>query len=194
MRVTIRLGLPEPLRAEAAALYWQAFGGKLGRVMGPELRALRFLERVIRPDHVLVALAEDGRLLGLAGFKSPEGGFASGEPEDLRALYGRMGALWRVRLIQALEQEVDNDRFLLDGICVAREARGLGIGAALLAAFCAEGRRRGYMAARLDVVDTNGRARALYEREGFRVERIDDIGLLRFAFGFRRAYAMVKAL
>ena len=37
-------------------LYWQAFGGKLGRVLGPDARALAFLERVIREDHVIVAL------------------------------------------------------------------------------------------------------------------------------------------
>ncbi len=37
--VTLQTGLPEHLRAEAARLYWQAFGGKLGLVMGPEARA-----------------------------------------------------------------------------------------------------------------------------------------------------------
>ena len=46
----IERGLPDHLRAEAAALYWQAFGGKLGRVLGPEEAALRFLTRVIRAD------------------------------------------------------------------------------------------------------------------------------------------------
>ena len=54
MRVTIRHGLPEHLRPDAAALYWQAFGGKLGRVMGPNQRALRFLQRVIRADHAII--------------------------------------------------------------------------------------------------------------------------------------------
>jgi RimJ/RimL family protein N-acetyltransferase len=47
---------------------------------------------------------------------------------------------------------------------------------------------------RLDVIDTNRRARALYERLGFAVEKTDDIGLLRFVFGFRRSHTMVKPL
>ncbi len=192
--VTIRHGFPASQRNEAADLYWQAFGGKLGRVMGPRDKALQFLDAVIRPDHAIVAVGDDGRLLGLAGFKSPLGSFASGGPEELRRIYGWFGSIWRAGLIRALERDVDNDRFLLDGICVARQARGHGIGAALLHAFCDEGRQRGYTAARLDVIDTNWRAKALYEREGFVIDSTDDIGLLRFAFGFRHAHAMVKPL
>ena len=47
--VTLQFGLPDRLRADAARLYWQAFGSKLGAVMGPEPRALRFLMRVSAP-------------------------------------------------------------------------------------------------------------------------------------------------
>ena len=34
----------------------RGFGGKLGRVMGPEAKALAYLERVIQADHVIIAL------------------------------------------------------------------------------------------------------------------------------------------
>ncbi|EKD59506.1 MAG: MobC protein [uncultured bacterium] len=47
---------------------------------------------------------------------------------------------------------------------------------------------------RLDVIDSNWRAKALYLRLGYAVEKTDDIGLLRFAFGFRSATTMVKPL
>ena len=76
--VTLQVGIPDRLRPDAARLYWQAFGGKLGMVLGPEPRAMRFLERVIRADHVLAALGPDGNLLGIAGFKTPQGSFATG--------------------------------------------------------------------------------------------------------------------
>ena len=45
---------------------------------------------------------------------------------------------------------------------------------------------------RLDVIDSNWRAKALYERLGFRVEKTTSIGLLRFIYGFRAAITMVK--
>jgi len=194
VRVTLHHGLPETLRAEAAALYWQAFGGKLDRVLGPERRALAYLADVIRPDHAIVALDEEGRLLGLAGYKTPAGSFAGGDMADLRRVYGRIGAWWRAVPLWLLGREVDNSRFLLDGICVARQARSLGIGSALLEAICDEARARGYGAVRLDVIDTNWRARQLYERLGFTVERRASIGLLSHVFGFSAALTMVKAV
>ena len=192
MGVRICHGLPEPLRAEAAALYWQAFGGKLGPVMGPDARAERFLSRVIRADHALVALDEAGRLLGLAGFKTPAGSFAGGTAADMRGVYGLAGMAWRLPLLAMLSREVDNDRFLLDGICVAAEARGGGVGSALLAAIEEEARARGYGYVRLDVIDSNWRARALYERLGYMAIKTERIGLLRHVFGFDAAVTMVK--
>lgn len=189
----LRAGLPDALRAEAAALYWNAFGGKLGRVLGPERLALAFVERVMRADHCIVALGPEG-LLGLAGFKTPEGSFAGGSPADLRAVYGRWGGAWRSGVMQLLGGEADSLRFLLDGLCVRPDMRGRGIGSALLAAICDEGRARGYGAVRLDVVDTNPRARALYERRGFVLDRSTPIGPLRLVFGFRAAHTMVRQL
>jgi len=194
MTVSLHIGLPPHLRAEAVELYWQAFGGKLGRVMGPERLALRFLTRVLRGDHAIVALDAKGVLLGMAGFKTPAGSFAGGEMADVLAIYGKLGAAWRLPLLWMLGHEVDNDRFLLDGICVARDARGHGIGSALMQAIEAEAVARGYEQVRLDVIDSNWRAKALYLRLGYTVEKTDDIGLLRFAFGFRSATTMVKPL
>jgi ribosomal protein S18 acetylase RimI-like enzyme len=190
--VTLCAGLPTELRAEAAALYWEAFGGKLGMVMGPHPKAMAFLLRVLRQDHAIAALDEAGGLLGMAGFKTPAGSFAGGEAADVIAIYGRLGALWRLPLLWMLGREVDNDRFLLDGICVTRAARGQGIGTALMAAIGDEAAARGYGQVRLDVIDSNWRAKALYERLGFRVEKTTSIGLLRFIYGFRAAITMVK--
>ncbi|WP_430463153.1 GNAT family N-acetyltransferase [Tabrizicola sp.] len=190
--IAISLGLPPELRAQAAAIYWQAFGGKLGQVMGPDARAQAFLIRVMRSDHVLVARDETGALLGLAGFKTPQGSFAGGSWADMRAIYGLTGLLWRAPLLALLSREVDNDRFLLDGICVAPAARGLGVGSALMAAIEDEARARGYAYVRLDVIESNWRARALYERLGYMGIKTVPLGLLRHAFGFDAAVTMVK--
>ena len=194
MSISIHRGLPAHLRADAARLYWQAFGGKLGRVLGPERRAYALLARVMRGDHAIVALSDTGHLVGLVGFKSPGGAFAGGGFADLAAVYGAVGAAWRATLLWLLERDLDNDRFLMDGICVVDTARGQGVGTALLTAICDEGRSRGYPSVRLDVIDTNPRARALYEREGFVAVRTSPIGPLRWVFGFSATTTMVRAL
>jgi ribosomal protein S18 acetylase RimI-like enzyme len=194
MKIHLQIGLPETCRAAAAALYWQAFGGKLGAVMGPDAKALAYLARVIRADHAIVALDDDDQLLGLAGFKTPAGSFAGGDWPDMRAVYGLSGLLWRAPLLALLSREIDNERFLLDGICVASHARSMGIGAALIEAICTEARSRGYAFVRLDVVDANLRAKVLYERLGFYTVKTENIGLLRHIFGFRTAATMVKPI
>ena len=192
--VTVFLGLHGHLRADAARIYWEAFGGKLGRVLGPERQALAFFERVMRQDHCFTAVAADGALVGLAGFKTAIGSFAGGGWSDLRAVYGNWGGRWRAAALWLLNHEADSDRFLIDGLCVARSHRSQGIGTLLLTALFAEATARGYSAIRLDVVDENWRARALYARHGFITTRTENLGLLRHLFGFKALTTMVQPL
>jgi ribosomal protein S18 acetylase RimI-like enzyme len=194
MAVTIFSGLHPHLRTDAARLYWEAFGGKLGRVLGPDPLAIAFFERVIRTDHCLAALDEAGVLIGIAGYKTTSGSFAGGSWEDLIAVYGHLGGRWRGCILWALNREVDNDRFLVDGICVARRHRGNGVGSLLLAGLYDEAARRGYRSIRLDVIDANWRARALYERQGFMATHTENLGLLRHIFGFASSTTMVRPL
>jgi ribosomal protein S18 acetylase RimI-like enzyme len=194
MGVTIFSGLYPHLRPQAARIYWEAFGGKLGRVLGPEPRALEFFERVIRADLCLAALDDTGALIGVAGYKTHTGSFAGGGWADLIAVYGPIGGRWRGWLLWTLNREVDNDRFLVDGICVARAHRGRGIGTLLLSALYDEAAARGYRSIRLDVIDANWRARALYERQGFVATRTEEMGLLRHLFGFAASTTMVRPL
>ena len=172
----IRLGIPEAHCEAAAALYWGAFGGKLGRILGPEEKAMRFIKSVLRTDHGIYAEDADGTLLGIAGFKSPQGALVSGEFPDLRVTYGWLGAGWRIAILSILERDIENERFLIDGLFVAPDARGQGVGKALLAAVYTEARKRGYRQVRLDVIDTNPRAKALYLQEGFQETTTAHIG------------------
>jgi len=194
MRITLLPDLPDVQRLEAARLYWDAFGGKLAPVLGPEAKALAYLSRVMRRDHCICALDGEERLIGLAGFKSMDGSFAGGTLREMARTYGWFGSRWRAAVLWLLSREVDNHRFLVDGICVARNQRGKGVGTALLQALYAEALVRGYGMIRLDVIDTNWRARALYERLGFVALRTERIGPLRYVFGFAASTTMVRPL
>lgn len=189
----IRHSLPESMRLQAVELYWQAFGDKLGRVMGPKPRAYEFLHTILRNDHCICAI-EGERLLGIAGYKTPQGSFSGGDPASLRQVYGHFGALWRLGLLRLLKSGVDNERFLVDGICVVADLRGHGIGTALVHGLEEEARRRGYPAIRLEVIDRNIRAQQLYQRLGFVESHRESLGLLRFAFGFSHATTMIRDL
>jgi ribosomal protein S18 acetylase RimI-like enzyme len=190
MKITV--GIPEKDREEAASLYWDAFGEKLGFTMGPKYQAVMFVRSVLRPDHGICAHDDNGRLLGIAGFKTAQGALVGGGFSDLRKVYGWVSAAIRCSLLSLLERDTENERFLMDGLFVAPEARGMGVGTALLDAIVDEARRRGFDQVRLDVVDTNPRAKALYRHVGFKEVKTVRIGLLRHIFGFSASTTMVR--
>jgi len=190
----ITRGFAEPERPDIAALYWEAFGQKLGRTLGPRDKALAFVAAVLDPSHAICARRADGTLLGVAGFKTSESALVGGDFSDLAAVYGLFGALWRVLLLGLLERDTEDRRFLVDGIFVAENARGQGVGSRLLDAIAQEAALRGYGEVRLDVVEGNDRARALYERSGFHAVGTQSMGPLARIFGFRSATTMVRRL
>ncbi|SMX42753.1 GNAT family N-acetyltransferase [Octadecabacter ascidiaceicola] len=192
MAVTVSKGFKQDERAQIASMYWEAFGQKLGRVMGPTHRATAFFESVLDPTHALCARDEAGVLLGVAGFKTIKGALVGGTWRDLARHYGWIGSTWRVGLLALLERDTENERFLMDGIFVRDNARGLGVGTALLDAITDEARARGFKEVRLDVIDTNPRARALYERRGFVAGEDQYLGPLKFFFGFNSATTMTR--
>jgi len=194
MRLTLHHGVTEAQRAQAAQLYWHAFGGKLGRVMGPEPRALSFIERVISPDHVIAGVDDAGTLLGVIGYRTPDGSFVGGTRGDLVAIYGLLGALWRSIALSVLAHDLAPGEVAVDGLAVAEAARGSGLGGALVEALCAEAGQRGYQVLRLDVVGENLRARALYDRLGFAVAARVDSLLTEWIFGFRSRFTMQRRL
>lgn len=188
--IRITPGFHDTERALVAALFWEAFGAKLSIGLGPTEKALRFVSRVADPQFALCARSEDGTLLGMAGFKTTEGALIGGEFSDLRAIYGTFGAIWRAGLLAVLERKLEQGSLLMDGIFVTTEARGLGVGTALLRAIKEEAARRGCTEVRLDVIDSNPRARTLYEREGFVAGEVQTLGPLKHIFGFSSATEM----
>ena len=79
---------------------------------------------------------------------------------------------------------------LMDGIFVTQNARGMGLGRALLQAIKTKADQRNCRDVRLDVIDNNPRARALYEREGFIAGKVQTLGPLKHLFGFSSATEM----
>ena len=159
MTVSVRKGFAEADRPRAAQLYWQAFGKKLGKVLGPDTRALPFFAQILNPDFALCAYDGD-KLLGLAGFKTKDGALTGGSAGDVLRHY-RLGALWRLPLLAMLERESPAHELCMDGICVSAEARGQGLGTRLLTAIKVEAQAQGKSQVRLDVININPRARAL---------------------------------
>lgn len=184
-------GFPADQRDRVVHLFWEAFRQKLYPVMKPEAKALAFFAQVADPDHAISALSPDGDVLGVAGFKTSAGALIGGGLKEMRAAYGLIGGVWRGVVLSLLERPLRPGTLLMDGIFVSPEARGQGVGSALLSAIKDKAVALDCSSVRLDVIDTNPRAKKLYERNGFVAESVSDMGALRHIFGFRKATTMV---
>ncbi len=193
MEPVIRQGFAESDRPLVAELFWQAFKGKLRYILGPDARARAFISDVLDPTYAISAY-RGGELLGVAGYKTADGALVGGKYKDLARSYGHFGALWRLGFLSVLERDVEPGELCMDGIFVSPTARGQGVGTLLLTAVCEKAKALGNSSVRLDVIDTNPRARALYARFGFEPVETTHMGPLRHVFGFRTAERMALDL
>lgn len=181
--ITITLGFTPDERARVAALYSEAFGRKLRPGFRTESAGEAIVRAAIRPDHLLVA-RRGPEILGVCGFYGDGAGAVDLRWSRLRQSMSVMAAL-RVSIVLAPLSRTDTSGALvLDGICVDSAGRGLGTGTLLLEAAVDHARAIGAHAVRLSVVDTNPRARALYERRGFSPVDSGKLGALAGVYGF----------
>ncbi len=190
--VIIQHGVPGSLRAQATALYCEALQAKLTPFLGPVERAARFLAPTMRADRAFVAIDDTG-IVGIAGFQEDRIGLFEIGLAPLWREYGLSGPIRAIGLAALHRREV-RDTLLMDGIAVAAAARGRGIGTRLLAAVCDHARDLRKTGVRLDVVDTNPRARSLYERQGFIAVERTGTGPFRAVFSFRTVTTMRKSV
>ena len=104
----IRNGIAAHDQAAVTALYWEAFGAKLGRVMRPKAKALAFIEAVLDGSHAICAHDDAGQLLGVVGFKTHTGALVGGTFRNLAHVYGVFGATWRAGLLSLLDRDTEN--------------------------------------------------------------------------------------
>lgn len=182
-------GLHAQHRDAAIDLYWQAFGGHLGPVLGPKPRAHAFLARSLQSDDCISAFVGKD-LVGILGYYTNGGSFAGGSAADLRAVYGGLGAAWRLPLLRHLGHAVPENILMIEGFTVAQGLRGRGIGAALLCEVLNIAAQRGCAGLRLDLASGNTRARQFYERHGFCVLHQRNIGALGHVFGLKSVLHM----
>lgn len=191
--ITLMTGLPEQHRAMAARLYYAAFRQKLHPIFRDETRGRAVLEQCMDASYAIVALHDD-QLAGIAGFKDSEGSLMAIQPSHMTATFGVIGGWSRLLALAIFERPLESGTLLMDGIVVSETMRGRGIGSRLLEGIIAHAREQGYEQVRLDVVDTNPRARQLYERRGFIATETQHYPFLRHLFGFSASTTMLKRL
>ncbi|CAN5315404.1 GNAT family N-acetyltransferase [soil metagenome] len=189
---------PEQL-PQAIALFDTAFERKMSLAIADVTVRRRFFGEIFSGQACLGAL-KDGQVIGAAGFQTPTDAFSGGLTgrgipwSTIRRHLGFFQSIRAALFFKLYERETDAETLLMDGIFVNEAARGLGIGRTLLEAIITYGTEHGFKKVKLGVIDTNPRAKALYERVGFVVQAKKNMGRLKWLLGFGSYYIMIRPI
>ncbi len=190
MTIEIAEGLAPELRRAGVDLYDQAFAAKLSVMIPDQGVRQSILMEAADASRCLTARSAHG-LLAICGFHHAGRSFTGQLGAGL--LFRRLGILGGLRACIVglmMIRKPEPGELLMDGIAVAPAARGQGIGGRLIAALTDFARKEGYERIRLDVIDTNPRARALYERCGFVETAKRETGAVTRSMGFSAVTTM----
>jgi len=174
MNVELRWGLPEKYRLEVAAMLYDTFERKYRHTLGPRSFAIPFFATQLVPQFALLAL-HDGNLVGMVAAKT-----TAGELLNIRFLQWlqtyRLRALRSFIIGAPFYFEHRKPSILtLSSLSVKPTYRGQGIGTALVNEFLRVAKEKGYRTVHLEVINTNKRAKSLYERLGFKIVKYHKI-------------------
>ncbi|MBL1110352.1 GNAT family N-acetyltransferase [Streptomyces sp. 5-8] len=181
--LVVRRGVPGGSEGRVAALYWEAFGRKLAPALDPPDKGRAFIASHLQHDRGVVAL-HGGQVVAVAGYRLDGRALTGGGVKDVLSAYGPVRGLPRLALLALFERTPAPGELVMDGIAVDAAHRGRGIGSLLLCQIAAIAAESGCHRVRLEVIDVNPRARALYERHGFTSVHTEQTPYLRRLLGF----------
>lgn len=195
MQIVYSDHLPADLKSSASALLLSAFREKLLPVLGDDERAQHVVEESINSTNCLAAI-DDQKVVGLLGVRNDRGLFFRPTLRLMTTAYGVVGGLLRKACLALLEHATAHDEWYVFCVAVSEEVRGQGIGSHLFARLEERAIQNGATKISLQVINTNPRAKALYQRLGFVSRKQTPIWPFNRLVGwpFESAVLMVKAI
>lgn len=139
----------------------------------------------------------DGEVLGFIGLKDKEIGFLKYNYRAFKKAFGLVGGTWRYflnKLFTKYDTQPEFHQEVIELIVVSPKARGLGIGSILMDKAQEYAKGVGRKELILEVVDSNPKAKKLYERLGFYEFDKKDLGPLADKAGFSSYFYMAKSI
>lgn len=192
--INYHLGLPEEYRDAAVDLYDEAFGQKFAIAIPSREKRIIFLRKCFMLDYVIGAIY-DHKLIGIAGFQTPEGSLTGGITyRELLSQLGFIKGNWAAIIFGIYERKAVFKELIMDGIAVHSDARGKGVGSYLLKEVATYAKDHQFNTVRLDVIDINTKAKALYERMGFKSVKTESYPYLKCLLGFSSSTTMALSV
>lgn len=192
-QVSIRTGLPEENRHQAAEIYYAAFREKLSFLTSSPSKTISILTQIFNPQRALTAFI-DNKIVGIAGLHYDRKVFTAIQLAVFTREIGWLHGTAAFTVFHIFDPTPPDDMLRIECLAVHPSERGKGIGTQMLSAIYKLAKEKGKQSVTLEVVDTNPEALRLYLREGFKVVRTHHYPYLRRLAGFSAAHVMVRRL
>jgi ribosomal protein S18 acetylase RimI-like enzyme len=190
--ITIKKGWSPEASLKVARLYEEAFGSKFKSAIPSKAKRIQVLEKSFNPEFSFVTRV-DGEIVGIAGFHTGEGSLTGNMNfKTLVAELGLFKGIWAAMILSLFDRQPKEHELVMDGIVVDAKCRGMGIGSMLLDTILEYASEQDFKSVRLDVIDSNPRAKKLYESKGFVVTKSEYFPYLKWLIGFSGAETMEK--
>ena len=194
MTLELQWGIPPGQYHRAARIIYDAFEHKFRYTLGPRKKAIPFIASRINSKFALVAL-KDGKIIGIAGARTTEGELVEVKLIPWLRTYHIHALRSFVVALPFILDRKKKDVLELNYLSITKEARGHGVGTSIVKEFIGYAKSKGFLWVLLDVVDDNVRAKALYERLGFRTVKHEKVQRpWSFLLGFTGTSKMVYPL
>ena len=188
-------GLSKKYNSIVAELFLNALGDKFTPILGNKTQAKELLELSISPHNCFSAVC-GSEMLGLLAFQINNTNFLSITLKRIFSVYGIMNGIIKAIGLSMLIHKSNSDEIYLEAIAVNESARGKGVGTQLINALFLFAKENNFKSITLQVIDTNPKAKELYERLGFFIvkkSRIGPVGTV-IRFPFKEVYLMKKEI
>ncbi|RKX78531.1 MAG: hypothetical protein DRP87_06100 [Spirochaetes bacterium] len=187
--------LPEGENQRIAELFWEAFGSKYKSLYINKDQGIAIVRDSLRFDQGLYACLSN-RVVGFLGFHYGSHRFTDFRFDVFRRQFSLPGALLRFSILTTFlpGRIKEPGEIRIDSVAVDSELRGKGIGTTLIEEAISLAKKMGFRSIRLEVIDSNERAKKLYERLGFKTAKYVNFGILARGAGFSGEYVMRRYL
>ena len=175
--------LPEHLYHQTAEIVYEAFGRKINCIIRPKNKAILILERSINPELGFFAISK-GKVIGFLGIHYLDNEFLRMNFSNIKKEFNFLKSFFIWFLFRINSPNLKKEEIRINYLAVEKSIRGNSVGTKLTKIFLDYAKKQGFKTARLEVVDTNPRAKKLYEKIGFSVKKIKKYYFLTRRAGF----------
>jgi len=171
-------------------IFYDAFERKITAFIKSKEKAISIYEKSLNTDRIILAV-EDKKITGMAGLHYDDRNFTDIKYGMLKRYYSPLKSFFMYWGLRLMTPKIKEGTVRIDSLAVDKSYRGKGIGTKLIEAVIEFARQNGYSQVLLEVVDTNPKAKVLYERMGFKVKKKVNFYFLIRSAGFSSEYIMV---